>query len=110
MVSIQSGSNLPETTHVLMGDYDFKQYIFDVNNFNAEDKAKYDAFFNAVGNYATVNIINIPGYDMDINRVAPISIAGQIVEIDYATLSAVEKTIVDEGLATLAAAISSVNI
>lgn len=107
MFIVNTGSNLPENTNVLLGDLPGFDFNFEISNFKPEDKLAYDAFFNLVGNHSSVLIINSP-YEMNAFRIIPESnIAADIVEYDYSTMSAKNKAIVDAGVQALKNALNN---
>lgn len=105
-VFIVSGSNNPETTHVVMGQFLNAQNETIVVNINIDEiadpvkKAVYDSFFNFVGSYVSVEIINSP-FNGDFNHVTPTVVEKDAIVIDYQTLSQIEKDKIDEAFAVL---------
>jgi len=105
-VFIVSGSNAPETTQVVMGFYkksdgEHKHFMIDITA--VEDPAKkaiYNEFFNFVGSYTTVELINSP-YQLDCNHVTPNTVELDSIVIDYTTLSVKEKAKIDAAFAVL---------
>lgn len=99
-VLIVSGSNAPNDTHVVMGQYvtkagESKEIFIDINE--VQDPAKkeiYNAFFNFVGSYVTVELVNSP-YTLDCNHVTPSNVELDSLILDYNTLGAVEKAKID---------------
>lgn len=105
-VFIVSGSNAPETTHVVMGQFkksNGDEAVVDLNIETILDPAKkaiYDAFFNFVGSYVSVEIINSP-YEGDFNHVTPLVVEKDAIIIDYSLLAQAEKDKIDNAFALL---------
>jgi hypothetical protein len=102
---IVSGNNLPETTNVLMGNFvafsgEERQISLNLDNADPDQKKIYDDFFNLVGNLTSVQIINSP-YQIDMNRVAPINIEQEAMELDYLLMNPSDKKIVDDAVILL---------
>jgi helix-turn-helix protein len=105
-VFIVSGSNAPETTHIVMGQFQNPEGVIVPLNININEiqdpvkKAVYDSFFNFVGSYVSVEIINSP-FVGDFNHVTPNSVENDAIVIDYNTLSQSEKEKVDNAFTAL---------
>lgn len=101
---IYSGSNAPEPTNVLLG-LTTDNFFRDVTQFTPEHKAIYNAFFNAVGSYTTVRIINSP-YTLTVDHVTPNSVSLEVIELDYLSLSQVEKDAIDNAVLMFSSSIA----
>jgi hypothetical protein len=105
ILSIYSGSNSPEPTNVLMGTI-VNSFSLDVTQFTPAQKGVYDAFFNAIGSYTSVNVLNAP-VNMDLTHVTPNTVSQEWVDIDYSTLAAAEKKAVDDMVALVTSLIDT---
>jgi hypothetical protein len=107
-IFVVSGSNTPATTQVVMGDFintngEYKTVNIDVTTIqDPSKKAVYDAFFNLVGSNVTVEVINSP-HQGSFNHVTPNAVALEAVVLDYSTMNAGDKSVVDNAFALLTA-------
>lgn len=104
-INILSGSNAPESTNVIMGQFiktngEFKDINVSIETASVESKAIYDNFFNMTGKHASLSIINSP-YNFEGNHVSPDAVDLESVVIDYTILSANDKSIIDAAFALL---------
>jgi hypothetical protein len=101
MFTVNTGSNLPENTNVLIGDIPGADFNFEIANFKPEDKVAYDEFFDVIGTHSSVVINNSP-YEINAFRVIPENnIDPEIVEFDYSTMSLDDKAKIDAGAQAL---------
>ncbi len=105
-VFIVSGSNAPEPTHLVIGQFKKttgEEATLEIDVDAIQDPAKkavYNAFFNFVGSYVSVEIINSP-YQLDCNHITPLPVELDAIVLDYNTITAAEKEKIDNAFALL---------
>jgi hypothetical protein len=104
-IFVVSGNNLPETTHVLMGQFQSNNETIDVNvNINdVVDPIKlkiYNDFFDLVGLNVSVEIINT-NHVGSFNHVTPNNVQLEAIQIDYSLLNSNDQKIIDDAISIL---------
>lgn len=104
-VLIISGSNLPDNTNVVIGDMIDSEgkncsLNIDMNEVSSGAKEVYSNFFELVGIYSKLEILNSP-YNYNVSHVTPEEVINDIKSIDYSILNQGDKDVIDNAFEML---------
>jgi len=85
----------PATTKAVFGNTEFKTFYLDLDQATASEQKTCADFLALVGGHITVNIINSNHDFDDCNYVLVNGMDGEIVEIDYSSLTTENKEKID---------------
>lgn len=84
-------NSTPATTEAVFGNVDFKSFYLDLDQATPDQQKICSDFLALVGAHIMVNITNSPHDFDDCNYVVVTGSDGEIVEVDYSTLSTTNK-------------------